>query len=375
MYFSSQTGIDKDSRITGFYLNEEVRIIQETIGAYRFIRFFHDKNIFSKNFKTVLQVLLQAQKNITIRGLMPKPILDTIIIIIFVTIIYWIFSISENSYNVSSIIIFIFATTRLIPALNILYVSFIGYIGSNDNMNYVLKVMNIEDKLKYNSEGIIHITNKITINDICFSYETNIDNVVLKNISFEIKKGTIFGIFGPSGSGKSTLIDVILGILRPSSGSILYNGIDYNYLQRTKNEFYRINAGIVPQTVFLFNESIIFNITLNNDISKIDFKYLNCIISDCKLDFIYNLPLGLNTQIGENGYSISGGQRQRIGIARALYLKSDLLVMDESTNALDDYTENSLMSNIKSNYKNLTVLFISHNTSLKIFCNDYFEFK
>ena len=157
-----------------------------------------------------------------------------------------------------------------------------------------------------------------------------------------------------------------MGLLQPNSGKIL---LDNNELKDTILEAWQSQIAHVPQEIFLINDSIKKNITFNLSEEKIDTEKLNKAIHYSELKkFIDNLSEGLDTSVGENGINISGGQKQRIGIARALYKGKNILIMDEATSALDYETENKIIQNITENFKDITLISITHRlNSLKDF--------
>ena len=187
------------------------------------------------------------------------------------------------------------------------------------------------------------------------------NNKIVKKLNFdlEIKKGECVGFVGETGSGKSTLIDIILGLLKPTAGSILIDNLypvnSYQWHQK---------IGYVPQATYLIDDTIEANIAFGEKIEKIDHAHLLKVIEDAQLSsFISQLPSGVKTIVGERGIKLSGGERQRISIARALYRNPEVLIFDEATSALDNDTERRLMETIYSVSKNRTVIMIAHRLS------------
>ena len=173
-----------------------------------------------------------------------------------------------------------------------------------------------------------------------------------------IKKNSAVAFVGETGAGKSTLIDIILGLHYPSKGEIILDGIN---LKNGKYVDWRSVIGYVPQDIYLSDDSIKNNIafmSLDDDISE------NDVIEAAKVasihDFIMSLPDKYNTKVGERGVRLSGGQKQRIGIARALYHKPEVLVLDEATSAMDSITEKNVMEAIGSLKNKKTIIMIAH---------------
>jgi ATP-binding cassette subfamily B protein len=177
---------------------------------------------------------------------------------------------------------------------------------------------------------------------------------------------------GDTGSGKSTLLNLIAGLLSPSSGKIV---IDDKVLTKNHINNWQNYISLVPQKIFLLDDTILKNIIFSDNDDKIDYNKLNLAInaSDLK-DFVNNLKEGLNTIVGENGQSISGGQRQKIGIARALYRNTNILILDEATNSLDSDSEKIIFNQLKKIGKK-TVFVVTHNKKNLIFCDQIIELK
>lgn len=182
----------------------------------------------------------------------------------------------------------------------------------------------------------------------------------LDNISLSIKAKSTVGFVGHSGSGKTTLIDVLMGLLKPEKGLIKIDGTDIN-----ENLYgWRSNIGYVPQQIYLTDDTILKNVAFGLDESEIDEVEVWKALELAQLkDFVKNLPDGLGTVLGENGVRCSGGQRQRIGIARALYHKPTILVMDEATAALDNETEKAFVEAIGHLKGDRTIILIAHRIS------------
>ena len=167
--------------------------------------------------------------------------------------------------------------------------------------------------------------------------------MLFSNINLKIKKGEFIGIKGKSGSGKTTLMDIMLGLIEPTKGKILYDNIE---IKRNKAQWQNAISHI-PQEIVLLDESIKNNIALGVNSSEIDKNKLYDVIDKSRLlDFVNKLPKKVNTIVGERGSKISGGERQRIGIARALYRNSEVLFLDETTSNLDKKTEIDFLKSI-----------------------------
>ena len=176
---------------------------------------------------------------------------------------------------------------------------------------------------------------------------------------------------GSSGAGKSTLIDLIVGLLEPSEGEILVDGININ--ESVKD--WQRQIGYIPQEIYLLDDTIKANIAFGVTNNEFNQKDLYSAIESSQLaEFIKTLPDKENTQVGDRGIRLSGGQRQRIGIARALYNDPNLLVMDEATNSLDEKTEEEIMNSIYLMKGKKTILISTHKKSILERCDIIFRF-
>jgi ATP-binding cassette, subfamily B, bacterial PglK len=215
----------------------------------------------------------------------------------------------------------------------------------------------------------------ITLLDLSFTYSKN-QKKIINDINLEIKKGDKIGIIGKSGIGKSTLVDLILGLLNPTKGNILVDGKDI----RENLKGWRDLIGYVPQKINVidgsFKDNIIFGYNFLEN-SEIEIK-LKKIIKITELeDFIKNSKNGIHTIIGDKGLDLSGGQLQRLAMARALFKNPEILILDESTNALDELTEKKIINNLidNKNEQYQSIITISHNRELLKFCDKIYEIK
>ena len=179
---------------------------------------------------------------------------------------------------------------------------------------------------------------------------------------------------GPSGSGKTTLIDLIIGLLDVYEGKFL---VDEKLIDTSNKDSWQKKVGYIPQNFFLFDETIKNNICMdtysNNEDEKIDKEVLEILEQLQMKKFIQELPEGINTFVGEAGIRLSGGQRQRLGIARALFHNPEILVLDEATNALDEFTEKKIMEIIYSFKNKKTIIISTHDKKNLYKCDHIYE--
>lgn len=211
-------------------------------------------------------------------------------------------------------------------------------------------------KTKENFKDVKNIKGNIKFEGVNFKYD---DKLVLKNINLDIKAGSTVAIMGATGAGKSSLINLIGRYYDTCKGSIKIDGID---IKEYNLEFLRKNMAIVPQETFLFSETILNNIKFSNENASFE-EIKEASKLACANEFIEGLELGYNTEIGERGIGLSGGQKQRIAIARALVRKAKILILDDSTSALDMETEHELLKNLSNRKHESTTFIIAHRIS------------
>lgn len=194
------------------------------------------------------------------------------------------------------------------------------------------------------------------LSHISFSYP-NAEKKVLDDAGMVIPAGSSVGIVGVSGSGKTTAVDILLGLLKPQSGSVLTDGMDI----RSDYDGWLSHLSYIPQTIYMLDDTIRANIAFGQPKEQIDDDKIRMAVQEAQLkEFVDNLPQGLETRVGERGVRLSGGQRQRIGIARALYTDPELVIFDEATSALDHETEAAIMESVNRLHGRKTLVIIAH---------------
>lgn len=198
----------------------------------------------------------------------------------------------------------------------------------------------------------------IIFNEVSFVYPEN-QTLILKNCSFEIRKGTTFALVGESGAGKSTLLDLILKLYTPTAGNIL---VDDVCLSSLSTENWRSLIGTVSQDSFIFNDTIEFNIQIGKPEASEEE-----IIAAAQLagahDFIFKTESQYKTMVGERGYRLSGGERQRIALARALLRNPPILILDEATSNLDSESESFVQRTLETLGSSKTIIVVAHRLS------------
>lgn len=264
---------------------------------------------------------------------------------------------------------YLYAGFRLMPGLNRIINqlnTFKSVIPSIDRI--YREYTTISSDQHYLDISDLKFEKNIVFKNVNFRY-LNTDKDALSDVNLTINKGECIGVIGETGSGKSTLIDLLLGLLRPTSGNIL---VDDQYCVNSLQWHRKI--GYVPQAVYLIDDTIEANIAFGEN--EIDENKLDQAINAAQLrKLIDSLPQAGKTMVGERGIRLSGGERQRIAIARALYRNPEVLIFDEATSALDNETEARLIETIHAVSKERTVIMIAHRLTTLRDCDRIIELK
>lgn len=274
----------------------------------------------------------------------------------------------------STMTLFILCIIKLFPSFNSLSMNLTAFQMHRPSANLILNDLldsQINSKIKKSYKIIDNKNKKIKLNKIQFkdvTYQFNNNKKILNNINITLSKKTI-GIMGSSGSGKTTFLNLLTGLLKPSSGKILINNVILN----SNIDFWQNKISYVSQNIFLIDDTIKKNIAFGVSNNNIDMKLLNraCEISGVK-DFLKE-NINLDSYLGYNGLALSGGQRQRIGIARAIYRSPKLLILDEALNALDENLQIKIFNNIKNSNVEIFIL-VSHSTKVINMCENQINF-
>ena len=347
--------------------------INEVFGAVKQVKLSGLEDQFIKKYSSPAYTFANSTAKARIIDSSPKYFVEAIGFGgMLLAILYLMKTNGEISKALPSIGLCAYAGYRLLPSLQLIYqsISRLKYAGpSVENLYNDFKRLK-KTKQRAKNCNKIFPKRSINIKDLNFRY-LNKNSFSLKDINLEIKAQNSTGFVGLTGSGKTTLIDIILGLLQPDRGSIFIDKIKIT----NNNRFYwQDSIGYVPQNIYLSDDSIAANIAFGVEKSKIDYEKVKKFAKLAEIDeFIENLlPNGYETFVGERGTKLSGGQMQRIGIARALYMDPNVLILDEASSALDNITEMKLMNNIYNLQKKITIIIIAHRLSSLRNCNQIY---
>lgn len=360
----------KDRQIHQYEKNININNILHGIKE---IIIFNAANFFLKRFEYNISRIAKISYKHSTALYLPKIILEILGIFSLVILIFYL---TSSDFSSNKIIVmtgfYVALSYRLIPCFNRIITSYnsIKFYSSSLNVIYDQLSLLKKDFVDYTDKKI-SFNKEIILQNVSFKYP-EAQEYIIENANINIKKGEIIGVFGKSGVGKTTLINIISGLLNPTSGtfSIDNNVLNSNFLIRS---FQNI-ISYVPQQTYLMDESIKNNIAIGVRDDSIDEIKINYAVDSSGLkEFVDNLPNKINTVVGERGSRISGGERQRLGIARSLYFDSDIIIFDESTNSLDRNTEERIMNIIYSLKGIKTIFIITHKRELLKDCDKIFS--
>ena len=340
--------------------------IVEVLNSYRESvvrnrRYFYAKEIEKTKFR-----LAHTLADIAFLPSISKYVIESTVVLGTLIISASQFLLQDASHAVATLSVFMAASTRIAPAVMRIQQGTIGIRQSLGSAGPTLTLIESLEGVEENPEASNVLETKhegfipdIEIHNLSLTYPQK-EIPALDQISLNIESGSFVAIVGPSGAGKTSLVDVLLGVLHESSGTVLISG------KPPLETIARWPGAIayVPQDVAMSSGTIKENITLGFPDNSDDKALIDDALRLAQLsDFIESLPQGLDTQVGERGTKLSGGQRQRLGIARAMFTKPKLLVLDEATSALDGQTESDISSSILELKGNTTVVMIAHRLS------------
>lgn len=351
--------------------------VMETMSGIQDIRVLAREDLASQTHRAMLRSLGKATYMKSTIAQVPRYIFEVLAGGLILSVLIYLISVYDRTEIIPILSLFGVAAMRLLPTMARIVAAMNSLREARPaTLDITEQVAAFGTWLTGRVQGSTHfraplrrvsLTREIELRSVTFSYGDQ--RPVLKNISMKIPRGETVGIVGPSGAGKSTLIGLLLGLYSPTSGEILVDGKPLD----TTMSAYERSTGFVPQTVFLSDNTIEKNIVLGLPSEQIDQDKLYTGLANAQLlDFVQNLPEGLQTSVGENGVRLSGGQRQRVGIARALYDQPDILILDEATSSLDLETEAEITRVTQQLRGKNTVIIVAHRLSTIRDCDRIF---
>lgn len=381
---SFRRGISKQGRNQTKYATEMYKWTNQAIGAVKETKVLRRELFFLNSFKQACFIWSNTQASYQFIYQLPRLFIETISVIGLLSLILINLYMEKSTLEIIPLMgLLALAAFRLMPCANRIVATYNGIKFQLPNLDLLFEdLKKIKDQLKTGeeiytkfNETKLSFEDQIEIKDLEYSYprnkNTEKNKKVLNGVNFSIKKGTFIGIVGQSGAGKTTFVDILLGLLKPTAGTIYVDGEDIQKNIRG----WQANISYVPQNIYLIDGNIKENIALGQKAENIDEVKIKKVLEMAELsEFIKTLPEGIETSVGDRGMRLSGGQKQRIGIARALYTNPEVLILDEATSALDNETEKNIMKTILRLKGKITIISIAHRISTLEECDFKIKF-
>jgi len=340
--------------------------IAEALNSYRELLTSNRREYYSRQISQSRTSLAEILAEIQFLPNVSKYVIESSVILSALLIGATQFLLNDATRAAATLAVFLAAGTRVAPAVlriqqgSIQIRNSLGLATPTLDLLVQLKgspvLQPTEDLLDVFHEGFVGV---VKVSNVTLKYEDS-EKLALSGIDLNISEGKIYAVVGPTGAGKTSLVDVILGVIAPTEGSITISGLE------PKNAIEEWPGAIayVPQEIAIVNASVRENIGLGYPSFLVTDEHARSALRTAHLfDFVENLPSGLDSILGERGRKISGGQRQRLGIARAMFTKPLLLVLDEATSSLDGKTEADIAEAISKLRGSTTIIVIAHRLS------------
>jgi ATP-binding cassette, subfamily B, bacterial PglK len=362
-----------DSRVIASESTRIIKLLQEGLGGIRDLIINGAQEIYLGIFKEADNRLRAAQGRSTFINQSPRYCMEALGMTLIAFLAY--FSL-RNSLGLGNIVPVLGAMAlgaqRLLPILQQSYSSWATICANQASLDDVVGLLSdpLSPKKNYTNRVQLPFKQEIQLQNVCFRYPGS-DHWAIHDLNMVIKKGSRVGIIGPTGSGKSTFLDLLMGLLQPSVGSLI---VDRVHIGENECGGWQAHIAHVPQSIFLADASVIENIAFGVPSSDIDFDKVRKAASQAQLSASIEVwPDKYKTIVGERGIRLSGGQRQRIGIARALYKEAGIIIFDEATSALDNDTERALIASLSELNPDLTIFMVAHRLTTLSNCTQVFE--
>ena len=349
------------------YAGKIIQNLQESYGYIKEIifsgsqKYFIDRHLKNNNFSS------NASAKRDVFSIVSRPILETVALIAFYILILISLFLDINKTDILVLIgVIFFASIKLLPSITNIIKSIQSIRFNLPSVNVLYNELRNQQKNSRNKDIKKFNKNfkKIVFKKVNFFYDEK-EKKILDNLNLEIKKNDRIGIMGKSGEGKTTFLNLLSGLLYPTSGQI---NIDNNSMKLISNQWKR-NISYVHQNVFLADDTVLFNLILKNTANKKELEKIWKVLKIVELDnYVKRLKKGLYTVVGERGSKLSGGQSQRLGIARSLLRDHSILIFDEATSALDEETQKRVLKSIYFQMKQKTIITVSHRANTLKYC-------
>lgn len=335
--------------------------LHEGFGAIQEIRSYIAQEFFLDRFFESSRKYAESYSTLNLLYNLPRYFIELIVYLILISFVINL-SIADEASLLPTVLMFGLAGLKLLPNFQQIYSSIAQIKGHSSALDSIyddlIKCTKIHTKYKSLNRIESQFDTFISLKDISFAYPGN-STLTVNKVSINFPSGSKTAIVGLSGSGKTTLGNIISGLILPDKGEVLYGNTKLN-----KENFNMLfnNISLVPQFPYIIDASIAENVAFGSALISIDReKVIQSLKASHAYDFTSKLAEGIDTKIGKNGIDLSGGERQRLGIARAIYKNASIFLLDEPTSALDLRSENIILTKLDKQFKNKTLITITHN--------------
>ena len=370
------------SQVIGNRLNElrpaSFKVISDLFSGFVELKLANRQTLFAERLLTNQATVQELDAESYLYSLLPVRVIEMVAILgVFTIILYSLFGPAGGGELIALVGMFAAAAYRLMPSVNRMLMALVQIKQSQ----YAIENLELFRESSFNEaphpqQLPLRFEKELALSHVSFRFPSQVltDLPALQDVSLSIRRGEKIGFIGASGSGKTTLMNVLLRFYREQQGQVLVDGVPLT--SQHLAAWYEL-VGYVKQDTFLMEASIQDNITLGAPAGEVHVERLRYAVEQASLsEFVAKLPQGLATFIGERGSKLSGGQRQRIGIARALYKQAEILLLDESTSALDNETEREVNEAItRLTHTNITILIIAHRLTTLRECDRIYELR
>jgi ATP-binding cassette, subfamily B, bacterial PglK len=351
-----------------------IKALQEGLGGIRDILIDGVQSRYCKIYSDSDLPLRRAKANIIIISGSPRFAIEGLGLVLIAFLAYSLATSPGGIFNAIPVLgALAIGAQRLLPVIQQAYGSWSSIRGAQASLVDALALLDqpLPDYANAPEPSPMPFLHNVSLNNLAFQYSKNTPWVLQHGFSFSFKKGSRIGLIGATGSGKSTLINIVMGLLEPTMGSL---AIDGKIITEQNRRGWQAHIAHVPQAIFLADTSIAENIAFGTPVGEIDHARMREAAQKAQIaKSVELMDKKYNTLVGEKGVRLSGGQRQRIGIARALYKQADVIVFDEATSALDNDTERAVMDAIENLSNDLTMIIIAHRLSTLENCTQVLE--
>ncbi len=333
----------------------------QAISAVKEIKVLAKEEAFANRLRALEQPLTEATTRNVVLSAIPKIVIESSVVLFLVLFVWLVIALDNNATMLGTLGLLAVSAMRMIPAATSVLWAVNSLRSQRPRLGELATLIrSIDDTQMGTAIASSEPFERFELKDIVYCYPGS-ETPVFDGINFSVEQGQIIGVMGKSGAGKSTLADILMGLLKPQSGRLVFNGKDVN----DRIRYWQRRIAYIPQSILMMDDTLLRNIALGESDHEIDLQRVHLALEQAQLiEAVAAMPNGLQTMLGERGVRLSGGQRQRVAIARALYHDRDVLIMDEATSALDEETEREIIAATGALGGLKTIIVIAHKAAI-----------